>query len=100
MTLIMVEFLLFYQILCIAKNLYMHSNSMKKKHFPMAIRRSFEGRVAESTSVGSLVLVRDAHSPLVIRASDRDTGINSLLYYEIMEEHARRSYPYGFNFYA
>ena len=51
----------------------------------IVLRRSFEGRVAESASVGSLVLVRSAHSPLVIRASDRDTGVNSLLFYEVKE---------------
>ena len=57
---------------------------------PVFRSRAFEGRVAESASVGSLVLVSNTHSPLVIKATDRDTGINSLLYYEIMEEHARR----------
>ncbi|TRY62766.1 hypothetical protein TCAL_04907 [Tigriopus californicus] len=56
---------------------------------PRFARSSFEGRVSESASTGSLILL-ESHSPLVIKATDADMGVNSLLFFEIMDETAKR----------
>ncbi len=57
---------------------------------PRFENRSFMGRVSESASMSSLVLVAKSHSPLVIKASDADSGVNSLLHYEILEAKASK----------
>jgi protocadherin Fat 1/2/3 len=57
---------------------------------PRFLSHSFSGHVSESASIGSLILVGENHSPLVIRATDADTGVNSLLFYQITDERARR----------
>ena len=49
----------------------------------------FEGNISESAAMGSLILVNNS-SPLVIKATDKDSGLNSLLLYEILEDHAKR----------
>jgi protocadherin Fat 1/2/3 len=54
---------------------------------PRFERNFFQGNISESAPVGSLVLVNNS-SPLVVRATDRDSGLNSLLLYEILEEQA------------
>jgi protocadherin Fat 1/2/3 len=56
---------------------------------PRFERNYFQGNISESAPVGSLVLVNNS-APLVVRASDRDSGLNSLLLYEILEEQARQ----------
>ena len=49
----------------------------------------FVGNISETASVGSLVLVNNTN-PLVIKATDADSGLNALLLYEILEEHAKK----------
>ena len=49
----------------------------------------FEGNISESAGVGSLVLVTPT-TPLVVKAVDLDSGLNSLLMYEILEDYANR----------
>ena len=56
---------------------------------PRFERTFFQGNVSESAPVGSLVLVNNS-VPLVVKAMDRDSGLNSLLLYEILEEQARQ----------
>ncbi len=53
-------------------------------------KRSFSGQVSESVPVGSLVLATGTRSPLVVKATDGDSGVNSLLRFEILENEARR----------
>ena len=52
---------------------------------------SFKGYVSELASIGSLVLESQYH-PLVIKATDQDTGINALLSYEILDAEAKKSF--------
>ena len=56
---------------------------------PRFEKNLFVGNISESAGTGSLVLVNNT-APLVIRATDQDSGLNSLLVYEILEEHAKR----------
>ena len=56
---------------------------------------TFEGQVSETASPGSLVFARPssaagqlAKRPLVIEAADADTGVNSLLLFEILNHEA------------
>ena len=49
----------------------------------------FEGNISETAVMGSLILVNNSN-PLVIKATDRDSGLNSLLLYEILEDHAKK----------
>ena len=56
---------------------------------PMFEKNFFVGNISETAVPGSLVLVNNT-APLVIRATDQDSGLNSLLLYEILEEHAKR----------
>ena len=49
----------------------------------------FIGNISETAAVGSLVLVNNTN-PLVIKATDADSGLNALLLYEILEEHAKK----------
>ena len=51
---------------------------------------NFTGYISETASVGSLVLLEKNFSPLVIRATDADSGINSLLSYQILEDRAKK----------
>ena len=57
---------------------------------PVLAARNFSGEISESAPVGSLVLASGTRSPLVVRAEDADSGANSLLRFEILEESARR----------
>ncbi|KAK7449354.1 hypothetical protein BaRGS_00040023, partial [Batillaria attramentaria] len=50
---------------------------------------TFFGNVSESADPGSMVLTKEG-SPLVIQASDADSGDNSLLEYEIVDQDARK----------
>lgn len=56
----------------------------------------FKGHVSETASVGSLVLIDEKENtglhlhPMVIKASDKDTGINALLSYEILDAEAKQ----------
>jgi protocadherin Fat 1/2/3 len=56
---------------------------------PRFERTYFQGNISESAPVGSLVLVNNS-APLVVKATDKDSGLNSLLLYEILEEQARQ----------
>ena len=56
---------------------------------PRFEKRLFSGHVSETASIGSLILLQN-HSPLVIKATDADTGVNSLLFYEILDEKAKK----------
>ena len=50
---------------------------------------SFEGNISESAPIGSLILVNNTN-PLVIKATDADSGLSALLLYEILEDHAKK----------
>lgn len=56
---------------------------------PKFEKNFFVGNISETAGPGSLVLVNNT-APLVIKATDQDSGLNSLLLYEILEEHAKR----------
>ena len=56
---------------------------------PRFERNFFFGNISETAAVGSLVLVNNTN-PLVIKATDWDSGLNALLSYEILEEHAKK----------
>ena len=56
---------------------------------PKFNKNNFEGNIVESASIGSLVLL-DSTTPLVIKATDKDSGLNSLLMYEILEDQANK----------
>jgi len=51
---------------------------------------NFVGYISETASVGSLVLLEKNFSPLVIRATDADSGINSLLSFDILQDKAKK----------
>ena len=52
---------------------------------------SFNGYVSELASLGSLVLESQFY-PLVIKATDPDTGVNALLSYEILDSEAKKNF--------
>nr|XP_042897100.1 fat-like cadherin-related tumor suppressor homolog isoform X1 [Parasteatoda tepidariorum] len=54
---------------------------------PVFHNSEYRGQVIESDKVGSMVLV-DGIKPLVVSASDRDSEINSVLHYKIIEKSA------------
>ena len=56
---------------------------------PRFVQHYFEGSVSENTQIGSLVLVNHT-TPLVLEATDADSGTNSLLMFEILEDLARQ----------
>ena len=56
---------------------------------PLFKKNYFEGNISESAPVGSLVLT-DNTTPLVIKATDEDSGLNSLLMYEILGDQASK----------
>ena len=55
---------------------------------PRFVQRVYKGNVSEASSVGSVVL-DEKHQPLVIKATDNDTDLNSLLLYEISDHFAQ-----------
>ena len=55
---------------------------------PTFTQEVYEGTIMESAKSGSLVFSQNSSSPLVISASDRDSGVNALLSYNIVEPHA------------
>ena len=57
---------------------------------------AFFGNISESAEPGSMVLTREG-SPLVIQASDADSGENSLLEYQIVEAEASRYFTIDAN---
>ena len=58
-------------------------------NLPKFEKHLFVGNISETAGPGSLVLVNNT-SPLVIKATDQDSGLNSLLLYEILEEHTKK----------
>ena len=57
---------------------------------PSFTKAKFRGHISETASMGSLILKYEAqHHPLVIEATDKDTGINALLAYEILDAEAK-----------
>lgn len=56
----------------------------KNDNNPVFEKENHSGIIIEMAPIGSIVL-NEANSPLVIRAVDRDTGVNSLIQYEITE---------------
>ena len=51
---------------------------------------TFLGHISEMASIGSLVLKYQLHHhPLVIKATDQDSGVNALLSYEILNAEAK-----------
>ena len=57
---------------------------------PVFQGETFMGRVSETAPLGTLVFVEGTTRPLVIKASDADAGVNSLLYFEILDHQASR----------
>ena len=57
---------------------------------PVFQGETFVGRVSETAPLGTLVFVEGTTRPLVIKASDADAGVNSLLYFEILDHQASR----------
>lgn len=57
----------------------------KNDNNPVFEKENHFGMIIEMAPVGSIVL-NEVKSPLVIRAVDRDTGVNSLIQYEIIEQ--------------
>ncbi len=55
---------------------------------PIFTQKSYVGNISEASLAGSVVL-DDNNSPLVVKATDADTNLNSLLVYEIVETGAR-----------
>ncbi|CAG0921142.1 unnamed protein product [Notodromas monacha] len=53
-------------------------------NFPQFVRSVYEGYVRESASVGSMVLTNSS-TPLVVKAVDKDRGLNALLRYDMVE---------------
>uniref|UniRef100_A0A8C9TCT0 FAT atypical cadherin 2 n=1 Tax=Scleropages formosus TaxID=113540 RepID=A0A8C9TCT0_SCLFO len=51
---------------------------------PVFLKDEFVGQISESAPVNSMVM-REDNTPLVVHASDADTGSNSLLVYQIIE---------------
>ncbi|XP_039294510.1 fat-like cadherin-related tumor suppressor homolog [Nilaparvata lugens] len=58
---------------------------------PRFVQAAYEGKVAEDSPVGTLVLTNGS-VPLVIKASDADSELNSLLQYDIVEAGPRRMF--------
>ena len=56
---------------------------------PVFDKNIFHGHISEISTTGSLILVGET-TPLVIKASDNDIGMNSLLYYDILDVRASR----------
>nr|CAD7199208.1 unnamed protein product [Timema douglasi] len=56
---------------------------------PRFLQVSYSGSVLESAAIGSLVLTNNS-SPLALKARDDDSGLNSLLSYDIVESLPRR----------
>nr|CAD7256660.1 unnamed protein product [Timema shepardi] len=56
---------------------------------PRFMQASYSGSITESAAVGSLVLTNTS-SPLVIKAQDIDSELNSLLSYDIVESMPRK----------
>lgn len=56
---------------------------------PEFLQEFFVGSVSESASIGSLVLTNES-SPLVIKAEDKDSELNALLHYDIVESMPRK----------
>ena len=58
-------------------------------NLPKFEKNLFVGNISETAVSGSLVLVNNT-APLVIKATDQDSGLNSLLLYEILEDHTKK----------
>ena len=70
--------------------------SDKNDNRPQFPALAFFGNISESAEPGSMVLTVEG-SPLVIQASDADSGENSLLEYEIVEAEASQSFTIDAN---
>lgn len=61
---------------------------------PQFDRAEFQGTVSEAAPIGSLILAvengSESSQPLVIKATDADSGVNALLHFEIVEQMPRR----------
>ncbi|KAG8509268.1 Protocadherin Fat 2 [Galemys pyrenaicus] len=61
-------------------------------HAPEFLSPAFVGHISEAAPAGSLVAGEGGHSPLVLRALDRDRDANALLAYRILEPEAARAF--------
>lgn len=61
---------------------------------PQFSRTLFQGTVSEAAPIGALILAvengTESSQPLVIKATDADSGVNALLHFEIVEQMPRR----------
>ena len=60
-------------------------------NFPYFTQNSYIGYISELAAINSVVLMED-NKPLVIKAWDADSGINSRLIYTILDEDARSNF--------
>lgn len=58
---------------------------------PVFRQRVYEGHVSEGTPDGSVVLTSGS-VPLLLSAYDKDSNLNALLIYSIVESEARRNF--------
>lgn len=56
---------------------------------PRFIQNLYHGTLPENAPVGSLVLTNTS-TPLVIKATDKDSDLNALLHYDIVENMPRK----------
>lgn len=56
----------------------------KNDNSPVLVNTNYKGVISEAAPIGSLVLLNDT-LPMLIKATDADSGSNGLLQYEIVE---------------
>ena len=65
-------------------------------NYPRFTSLFYEGHVSESAPVGSLVLTNNSQ-PLVMSALDADSGLNSLLHFELLDTSISRLFSVDSN---
>ena len=64
---------------------------------PTFSQELYEGTISEAATAGSLVFQRLSSAPLVVSAKDRDSGVNALLSYDIVEPRAAQLFAIDSN---